>query len=172
MNSLSAAYVELGRFAQAEATLREVVRRAPKGWSLLGEAWGWRALAYLGLGRLDEALSAGVRALDAARERQVPEGIGRAWRVLGRVAGRFRGEVHVYGQPCTAHGCYAASLQAFVEIGATGEQARTVRQWASYEMESGDRAEGQRLWQEARDLFTHLGMPYEVERMERSTPGG
>ena len=52
-------------------------------------------------------------------------------------------------------------------MGAAGEQARTARQWAAYELEHGDYREGVRLWEEARELFARLGMPGEVARMDK-----
>lgn len=167
LNNLAGAQVELGKFSHAESALRDVIRRAPAGWSMLPETYRWLALSYLGQRRYDEALSAGIKSLHLANQEPVSAQVGQAWRTLGRVAACFRGPVMIDNEPCTAHGCYAASLQVFVEMGSAGEQARTARQWAAYELEHGDYREGVRLWEEARELFARLGMPGEVERMDR-----
>jgi tetratricopeptide (TPR) repeat protein len=173
LNNLAGAQVELGDYAQAEAGLREVLRRTDNPtWFLLTEVYRSLALACLGQNRRDEALSAGLRALDLARKAHLNEHIGRAWRVLGRVSAAYNPQtegipVVVDGKECSAHACYAASLQIFVEMGAASEQGHTARELASYELEHGERREGIRLWQEARDLFARLGLEMEVERMDR-----
>ena len=172
LNNLAAARVGWGDFQPAEADLREVLRRTENStWFLLTETYRSLALACLGQGRREEALSAGLRALELASQQHLNEHIGRAWRVLGRVSAAFDPQpggapVVVEGKPCSTHDCYAASLQIFVEMSAANEEARTARELASYELEHGDRHEGLRLWQEARDLFARLGLALEVERMD------
>jgi tetratricopeptide (TPR) repeat protein len=186
LNHLAGAQVELGEYPQAEEGLREVLRRAGSGsWFMQAEVYRNLAVALVGQKRLEEALPAGLRALDLARQSRSNENIGRAWRVLGRLAAEIRaGEgdallqkrvlppVEVDGRICSAHDCYAASLQVFVEMGAAGEQARTMREWAANELETGDRPEGLRLWKEARDQFVRLGLVREVERMDRQSEKG
>jgi hypothetical protein len=56
-------------------------------------------------------------------------------------------------------------LRVFTEIGAEAEQAQTLREWARYEMDNGDRERGETMWQQAREFFSRLGMELEVERM-------
>ena len=175
MNNLAGAEVELGEYRRAENRLREVLSRVDKSTSfLVTETYRFLALACLGHQRCEEALNAGLRALDLARQGRVNEHIGRAWRVLGHISAALdsktcRAPVLVDGQECSAHACYAASLQIFVEMGAAAEQARTARELALFELERGDRREGARLWQEARDLFARLGLTLEVERMDGIT---
>ncbi len=178
LNHLAGAQVGLEDYVPAEAGLREVLRRVGSGsWFMQAEVHHNLAAALVGQRRCAEALAAGLQALDLARQGRSNENIGRAWRVLGRVASaleeteRQTGEpqrsVMVDGRQCSAQDCYAASLQVFVEMGAASEQARTVRDWAADELRSGDYVEGQRLWQEARDLFVRLGLVREVERMDQ-----
>ncbi len=181
LNNLAAAQVEQGEYSQAEVALREVLRRtANSSWFLLTEVYRSLALALMGQERCEEALHAGLRALELARQQNLNEHIGRAWRVLGRVSAAIEPKagcappdsfpVVVEGKPCGAHECFAASLQIFVEMSATNEQARTARAMAMYELDHGDRQEGVRLWQEARDLFARLGLQLEVEQMDRAAP--
>jgi class 3 adenylate cyclase/tetratricopeptide (TPR) repeat protein len=181
LNNLAAAQVEQGEYSQAEVALREVLRRtANSNWFLLTEVYRSLALALMGQDRCEEALQAGLRALELARQQHLNEHIGRAWRVLGRVSAAIEPKagcappgsfpVMVDGKACGAHDCFAASLQIFVEMSATNEQARTARAMAMYELDHGDRQEGVRLWQEARDLFARLGLQLEVERMDRAAP--
>lgn len=175
LNHMAGAQVELEEYEQAETGLQEVLRRTGSAsWFMLAEVHRNLAAALVGQKRCDEALSAGLHALDLARQARSNENIGRAWRVLGRVAAALHEveaepprSVMVDGRACSAHDCYAASLQVFVEMGAAGEQARTIRDWAANELKLGDRLEGQRLWKEARDLFLRLGLAREVERMDQ-----
>jgi tetratricopeptide (TPR) repeat protein len=168
LDNLAGAQVELGKLTQAESALREVLLRVNGGsWFLLTEVYRYLALACLGQQRCDEAVLAAEHALVLARENHMTEHAGRAWRVLGRIAASCHGMIQVSGRTVGAHECYAASLQLFVEISAAGEQARTAREWAGYELVQGDRQEGARLWQEARDLFTRLGLTVEAELMDR-----
>jgi hypothetical protein len=53
----------------------------------------------------------------------------------------------------------------FQQIDAQGEQARTLRAWAEYEMRQGRAEAGQKMWSEARNLFLRLGLHAEVQRM-------
>jgi hypothetical protein len=56
-------------------------------------------------------------------------------------------------------------MRIFAEAGIEGERAQTLRAWARYELEHGDRVRGSAMWAEARDLFARLGAQPEVERM-------
>jgi predicted ATPase/class 3 adenylate cyclase len=175
LNNLAGAQVEMEEYTLAETGLREVLRRADSNTGfLLTEVYYSLTLACLGQDRCSEALTAGLRALEVARQAHLNQHIGRAWRVLGRISAALGPQaegapvpVIVDGKECSTHACYAASLQIFVEMGMASEQARTARDLASYELEQGDRREGIRLWQEARDLFARLGLRMEVERMDR-----
>ena len=171
LDALAGAHAELGAYRQAEEELREVKQQSNGlHWLLLPAFYHHRALAHLGDGQLLEALQDALRALDHAREANASEQVGQAWRILGRVLAQGEGgATEVDDKLCDVHTCYAASMQIFVELGLPGEQARTLRSWATYELEQGDRREGLRMWKEARDTFAGLGMKAEVERMERVT---
>ena len=47
-----------------------------------------------------------------------------------------------------------------------GERARTLRDWARYEIERGNRARGELLWREVRAVFARLDMDGEVRAMD------
>jgi hypothetical protein len=47
-----------------------------------------------------------------------------------------------------------------------GERARTLRDWACYEIERGNRAGGELLWREVRAVFVRLGMDGDVRAMD------
>jgi len=54
----------------------------------------------------------------------------------------------------------------FTETGMEAERARTLRDWARYELAHGDQATGKAMWQEARAIFERLNLPLLVAEME------
>lgn len=159
-SNLGGAYVGLRDYARAEAELRNLLAMlGPEGWGGLSESYRFLTEAYLGQGKLPEALDAAEKSLEAGKQTEQPEFIAGAWRMLGCVA------THL---PCRweAPTCFAEALRLFMEIGMEGEQARTLRDWARYEQQHGDAAQARARWQQAYALFTHLGMHEEAAQME------
>jgi len=183
LGNLAEVKVKLGEYEAAEADLRQVIRTT-EGAGLAGVSDSYRCLAEacLGQGKLDEALTAGLRALTVARESDEEEYIMAAWRVLGQTAWRRSAPVVVKAQASgetrlyTAADCFAESLHLCTEVGMEGERARTLREWATFELASGQWERGAAMWGEARELFAQLGVDLEVKRMETppqsaSSPG-
>jgi DNA-binding SARP family transcriptional activator/tetratricopeptide (TPR) repeat protein len=176
LSNLGGAKVGQGEYHAAEADLRQVIHKGgDASRRVLPETYCFLAEALLGLSRIDEALGAARQALALAQEREDRELIGLAYRALGMVAaqlseptaiaGRVIGQDHLLSD---AAACFAQSLRMFEELGAEGERARTLRAWATYELERNDRAGGEAMWQQAREIFERLGMTLEVERMTGS----
>lgn len=69
-----------------------------------------------------------------------------------------------------AEDCFEQAANILREAGLDGERARTLREWAQYELHRGNRDKGLALWQEARDIFVELGAKKEVERMTAPEP--
>jgi predicted ATPase/class 3 adenylate cyclase len=166
-SNLGGARVGLGEYEAAEADLLEAIEMAEAvGWGGLAETYRFLAQARLGQGRATEALEAARRALELGQGTGLQEDIGEAWRVLGMVltAAPSPGSITVGEDTLDAAACFARSLEIFTETGMEGEQARTLRAWARYEMERGDRDRGERMWQEAREVFARLGIELGKER--------
>ena len=64
-----------------------------------------------------------------------------------------------------AEDCFGKSAEIFAEANIDGERARTLREWARYELRRDNREFGTQLWNEARTIFERLGATHEVERM-------
>jgi hypothetical protein len=62
--------------------------------------------------------------------------------------------------------CFSKSLQILTDAEIDAERARTLREWARFEMQHGNRESGGKRWAEARDIFAKLGAQMEVERMK------
>jgi class 3 adenylate cyclase/tetratricopeptide (TPR) repeat protein len=168
--SLGGTWVGLGDYAAAERLLRQVIDLPEASrWVGLAAAYRFLAEACLGQGHTEAALAAARRALDLAQDQAHREHIGAAWRVLGLVAARLPAPLPLGPRLYNAPACFSESLRIFTEMGAEGEQARTLRAWAWYALAQGD-PEGEKLWEEAWLIFTRLGMDLEAQRMLNGDP--
>ncbi len=128
------------------------------------EAHSFFSQACIGQGKIEEALTVARLGLSLAQATQ--EDVGGSWRALGLAAAQLKESIDIDDKMYDAAACFAESLRVFTEMGAEGQRARTLRAWARYEMERGDKEQGEGMWQEAREIFEQLGMTLEVERMD------
>jgi tetratricopeptide (TPR) repeat protein len=172
LGNLGRVKVIQGDLIGGEADLRVVVGMTDAaGTDNLSEVHSALAEAMLGEGRLDEALGFAQQALDIAARTESQDDLGRAWRAMGMVVCRLTEPpilAHTPlgpGRACDAQVCFAESARIFRKIGREDELARTLRAWARYEHESGDREHAEGMWNEAKELFGKLGAVREVNRM-------
>jgi class 3 adenylate cyclase/tetratricopeptide (TPR) repeat protein len=161
LHNLAGVWVKMAKYQVAETDLRRVIRIAETvGWSDLSATYDFLAQAYLGQGKVTEALAAARRALELGQESELQEDIGKAWRALGMtLADASAPESIAIGEDTLdAPACFARSLQIFAETGMEDERARTLQAWARYEIERGDEERGQEMSQEAREIFARLGI--------------
>lgn len=177
LSNVGAAQNMLGDYAAAEQSLREVIRMADTaGAGGLSATYANLAQACLAQGGAEAALDAAQHALALADQADSREEEGFAWRILGQIAARKGEDVMLaYGsseqpRPYSARDCFARSAEVYGELGIAGEQARTLRDWAEYELGSGDAERGEALWQEAWQMFEELGAEPELERMRATRP--
>jgi class 3 adenylate cyclase/tetratricopeptide (TPR) repeat protein len=167
LSNLCGARTGLGEYHVAEYDLRQIIRWAEiagqGGW--LSDTYRFLAQACLGQGKTEEALAAARRALAVGQKVKAPPLIGGAWRTLGVALGRAAEPIIIDGGQWDAEACFAESAQIFTKMDAEGELARTLRAWAEHEIEQGNHARGETMWQEARGLFARLGMEMEASRM-------
>ncbi|MBA3533702.1 MAG: tetratricopeptide repeat protein, partial [Ardenticatenales bacterium] len=167
MNNLGGAWVGLGEFRAAETELRQVIRMPEAArWGTLSETYCFLAEACMRQGKLNEALEAARQALELGQQRDRPEFIGAAWRVLGMVVSHFHDVLEHDEEAGNASEYFARSAEVFSDIPMDGERARTLREWAEHERHRGDAARSQEMWRESLQLFNQLGMELEVERMQ------
>ena len=165
----------LGNFTAAETDLREAIALAGASGSwVLALTYCYLAMAFLGQNKIDDVLGAAQEALNLGKSDGSPEPIGVAWRAFGMASDRLDQSVRVIEnageKPAgyTAEACFDRSVSILQEAGNEGEMARSLREWAKYELKRGKEDKGMELWQEAKDIFARLGASMEVERM--STP--
>jgi class 3 adenylate cyclase/predicted ATPase len=164
--------VALKNYAEAETDLQEVIRMAgATGSWCLPNTYNYYAEALLGLDKDELAIYAAQQALSLGIEDGTPENIGGAWRSLGMVAGKTGKTIKLRDKETgqlmdfDARTSFAKSEKVFAEAEINGERARTLREWARYELKNGDKKQGKTLWKKSRDLYVKLGAQLEVDRM-------
>ena len=164
--------VALKNYAAAELDLRKAIELAGiEGSWCLPNTYCYHAEALLGLGKIETAYYSARQALALGMEDSVPENIGAAWRVLGMISARTGKPVSLRKSGLSnpddydAEACFSKSAQILAEADIQGERARTLREWARYEMTRDNQKWALELWEEARLIFEGLGANFEVERM-------
>lgn len=164
--------VALENYEAAEADLTQAIKLAGiTGSWCMPLTFNQRAEALIGLGRYEEAFYSARQALVLAEEDQTPEFTGMAWRTIGAICNKTNDNVHIKDRETgevveyDAETCFGKSASILVEAEIELEHAHTLREWARYKFQSGDQKEGQKMWQEARDIFASIGAQMEVERM-------
>jgi predicted ATPase len=167
------AQVALKNYEAAETDLRRAIQLAGiTGSWIMPLAFDYRAEALIGLGKYEEAFYSARQALVLAEEDKTPENIGMAWRTLGMVSDKLGEAVRFSDWEThlkTDHDvvtCFSKSVQILTEANIDMERARTLREWARYELRKGDKEKGAAMWQEARDIFANIGAQLEVDRMK------
>jgi tetratricopeptide (TPR) repeat protein len=166
------AQVALKNYGAAEADLSKAIELAGVDGSwCLPNTYYYHAEALLGLGKYESAFYSARQALALGQEDHVPENIGAAWRVMGMISEKTGNPVHLrqtgLGEMVefSTEDCFNKSAEIFAEAEIEGERARTLREWAKYELGRNNRERGVKLWEEARSIFEKLGARFEVERM-------
>jgi class 3 adenylate cyclase/predicted ATPase len=161
LSNLGGVWVDMGQYQAAETDLKRVIEIAEDaGWGDLSATYDFLAQAYLGQGKVDEALEAARQALVLGQETELPEIIGTAWRALGMVLADPRAPEFavVREEKVDARACFASSLQLFCQAEMEAHQAQTLQAWAAYEMERGDSERGEELKEEADGICERLGI--------------
>jgi tetratricopeptide (TPR) repeat protein len=177
LTNRGSAQVALQKYEVAEIDLRQAIGLAGiTGSWIMPLAFTYRAEALLGLGRYDEAFYSARQGLVLAEEDKTPEYIGLAWRVLGVICSKTNtalGFSEWDTHQATEHDaetCFRRSMQILTDAEIDSERARTLREWARYELQRGNKEVGEKMWEEGRAIFFNLGAHLEVERMN-TLPG-
>jgi predicted ATPase len=167
LRNLGGAQVGMQNYQAGETQLRQALQIAESA------GWGDRSLIYsrlsaAALGQRDLAA-----AIDAARQAlalaQTPAEQGMAWRAIGLAKienTELRIENHALPILNSPADCFAESVRCFAASNLQGERARTLREWARYEIGRGNRSGGELLWREVRAVFVRLDMDGEVRAMD------
>ncbi|MBA3530505.1 MAG: tetratricopeptide repeat protein [Ardenticatenales bacterium] len=163
MDNLGEAHVGLGEYEVGAEKLRRAIEMAEvagRG-EFASIAYSYLAKAYLGQGKIEEALTTAKHALALGQKSGAQAHIAAAWRALGMIGAQQE------APESPPADCFAEAQRLYIATGAEVEHARTLREWARYELTTGSSGQGLTLWQEARDLFMHLGLDIELKRMEQ-----
>jgi predicted ATPase/class 3 adenylate cyclase len=165
LGNLSAARLGLRKYEQAEKDVREALALLDdSNFCALSETYACLSEAWLGQGKLNEAFDAAHRALDLARESGSDLDLGTAWRTLGLVlasgdgsVGRAPSRAGFVGTNPEAEDCFLQSYRIFQKINAESEAARTLRDWADFDLKHGRATQGQERLAEAQAILRRLG---------------
>jgi tetratricopeptide (TPR) repeat protein len=150
---------ELGEWAEAEIELWQVIEQiGDEGRWFLPQTYADLAFVCLRQNKIEAALTAARQALSLAQTSENAECLGFAWRTLGQVLAKSNDTKRKDTQEVQSPECFAESLKVYQESGMVAERAKTLKVWAEYELQHGDQARGETMWQEARDLFERLGL--------------
>ena len=175
LTNLSAAKLGLLQFASAEKDLRQVIQQTSTPNSCtLSEAYTFLSEACCGQGQFAEAVQTAKKAIALAQESESSLYLGSAWRALGRAGAAIpkspgnETAVDRSSHPAdpSPHHSFAESLRVFREMKAEGEQARTLRVWAEYEIEAGRIEAGREKLVAAREMFLRLNVGLELAAIE------
>lgn len=181
LTGMASAEIGLGKYESAEQKLNMAIALAvTANRGSLSNTFRYLAEAYLGQHRIQEAFNAAYQALTLALQTGRQEFTGSAWFTLGNLSAHPNFTFPSNDGTVTTEylsleeleeklknpaNCFAESIRIFVEIGAESERARALKAWAVYEITNGNKEEGRTKWHEAFNIFQHLGMYHETERM-------
>ncbi len=171
--NMGVAYLGTREFAEAATALSRALEMT-QGHDFYGLSLIYASMAetLLGLGRTEEAYRSAIQSLELAERDDAQEFLGYAWRVIGQIVGRTGLLVRLgagkdqMSKEWNARACFERSLEVLGGIGAEPEQARTLREWALYERESGNEAMFRNCWDKARVTFERLRLEPEIRRMD------
>ena len=95
--------------------------------------------------------------------------MGQAWAMLGRIAAQMGAPVRPDPNEDPAYDardCFKQSLEVISSSRSQWGRASVLWRWAEAELLQGDKELGEKMWCEARDIFTGLNLPMMVARME------
>jgi anti-anti-sigma factor len=149
LGSLGELLVRTGNYDLGLSRLQQALDLTESAGRLTQSLYRDMAEGYLGKEDLLQAFKYARKALTLAEESEEQEFIGRAWRVLGRVAAAWEGAADSAGTPprevASARACFEKSDQLLTAVGAATQRALTLKAWAAYEQAQGNAGEAERL---------------------------
>jgi predicted ATPase len=170
LSNLGEARLWAGHYAEGLDYIQQALDLADSAGRITHSIYRYIAEAHLGLGDLRKGLDFARRSMTIAEEAEEQEFVGRSWRIFGQLAAAWKKKQDELGPPpgdiTDARACFQKSEALLAEVGAITQRAQTLRAWARYELSAGSKTEGERLWREARNNFSELGIDLEVARMD------
>ncbi len=134
--NLGGALTRLDHHEAAVVELRKALAVSEIGY-WVSEAYSFLAEALLRQGRADEALQAGLAALESGRQTYGREALGIAWRVIGKIIAKREEWATIDDVQVDPIACFSESERILAEIGAETERLDTLREWAQYDAAQG-----------------------------------
>ena len=171
LSNLGGIYVRTKDLNKAIDFLQQTIKMAETtAFGQLSDTYRYLAEAYLAKYNVADATNSAKRALALSKEVSSQEHEANAWRILGQIAGRRNQTINIEydgtAKDFSASECFQKSVNICDETGMQVELARTLREWARYELQYGDDQIGQEKWDKAKSIFVELGMQFELDQMD------
>ena len=165
--SMGAAKVSMGDYEHGQDELGAVLDlTGESGWVGLSLVYYYLAESYLGQRNIKYAEKSAREALEIAQGTDAQEHLGAAWRVLGKISSENGTPIVISEKVYSSRQCFEKSESIFREINGDAERAYTLKAWAEHERAKGDQKTGDRIWQEAMEIFQRLKMISIFEQMK------
>lgn len=173
LSNMGGALLIAEEFEKAENLLQKVTEMiGDSGHFILPETLRFLAEVLNGQNKNAEALDAARKSLKLSQAAENQENIAFAWRVLGLIAANSDEDLTINAELLNASQCFDKALQIFAETKMEAETARTLRDFALYENKLGNLKKARKMLDEAKEIFTRLEMPLEIERCSDSLSKG
>lgn len=158
LSNIGDSLVQIRHYKEAEETLQEVITKVGRDYMyFIPDTYISLAWSRMGQSKYAAATEAAVQALRLEEESKNPQHIGEAWRVLAHIAQKT-GKVLAFAEELTPPDCFDRSTRTFTEGDMEHRLAKTMYEWADYEIRWGDSAKGKTLSRDALKLFEKLGI--------------
>ncbi|GAB4487292.1 MAG: adenylate/guanylate cyclase domain-containing protein [Anaerolineales bacterium] len=169
LSNMGGTYVAMGEFDAAIHALETAIHTSQEKVFTEVETLCFLAEAYLGKGRLEQALEIALRALHRV-EQQESSFCGKAWHTLGLVAEYLAAPIPFGKERLDARQCFERAFKIEKESGALREQAIVLWNWAKYEQKRGQAEMVDSMRHQAHAILQQLNLPRLLEKMQREIP--
>ncbi|PJF44436.1 MAG: hypothetical protein CUN55_03945 [Phototrophicales bacterium] len=101
-----------------------------------------------------------------ATKLEQPALIAKIWRVLGILCAKQDRVIELNNQVCDAITCFQQSYAILDQNDLLLDKAHTLKAWGYYLAETGEAKAANAVWQQAAELFGHMGAVYEQESIQ------
>jgi serine/threonine protein kinase/predicted ATPase len=160
-SGLGGALIALGKYTMAEKLLRSIVEKAESaGHFIFEEVSRFLAEALYFQDKYTEAKDFALKSLAFAENTGFQEGIGIAWRILGKIAAQENNQIIIGENRFNAAECFEKSLQIFNESNREAEKAKTLIEFSRSNRRNEKFEKADAMMNEAKEIFSKLKMTF------------
>lgn len=170
LSNLGGVHLAMDNFDQAAQILEQSLRLSKESVFTEAETLTFLAEAYLGQGRLPDAVKTIRDALQKS-EAQQNSFQGNIWRVLAKVSATIGEPVQISeSRQYSARESFQLGLQIKQTNGVIRDQAIILWDWARYELIQGEYEKGHKMLNESRNILKKLGLQRLLDKLNDEFP--